>query len=101
MESMVDLDAGLQGAAEAVEARGDDHELLKVGRVIGMHAPVYDVEHRDREDGPPLPGEVSVKGTALAAGGCVSECHGDAQGGIRSKLRLVRRAVELDEYAVE
>ena len=42
-----------------------------------------------------------VQRLAIAAGQCVSEGHGDAQCRIRSEVRLVRRAVQLDEYAVQ
>ena len=48
-KSLVGLRSPPQGLGEGSRADGHDHELLEVDRVVGVHATVEDVHHRDRQ----------------------------------------------------
>ena len=49
LERVEDLRAHLQAAREALGAARDDHELLEVDLVVGVHAAVEHVHHRHRQ----------------------------------------------------
>ena len=93
-----------QRLAEGGEAGRHDHELLEVDVRIGVGAAVEDVHQRHRQhrvgaarEG----GEVGEQRHAARLRHGAGERHRDAQDGVGAESRLVRRAVELDEPAVD
>ena len=50
LQRVVGLGAPAERLGERGRADGDDHELLEVDVVVGVHAAVEDVHHRDGED---------------------------------------------------
>ena len=79
-----------------------DHELLEVDRVVGVRAAVEHVHHRHRQD----VRRRRRRGSATAAGRCSAAAalrrgQRHAEDRVGAEARLVRRAVELDQRAVE
>jgi hypothetical protein len=68
---------------------------------FGVGAAVEHVHHRHRQDVRGLAAEVAPQRQALLHRGRVGGGERDAEDRVRAEARLVRRAVELDERAVE
>ena len=88
-------------SAKRVGADRDDHELLEVDRVVGVRAAVEDVHHRHRQDPRRLAAEVAPQRLVLLGRGRARGGERDAEDRVRAEAALVRRAVELDQRAVE
>ena len=101
LQRVEDLGAELQRLGERGRADGDDHELLEVDRVVGVRAAVEHVHHRDRQHARGLPAEVAPQRLALLGGGGARGGERDAEDRVRAEARLVRRAVEVDQRAIE
>ena len=100
-ERVEDLGAGTERVAESLDADRHDHELLEIGRVLGMLAAVEDVEHRHGQDPRPGPAEVAVERQLMGIRCGMGACQRHAQEGIGTQPALVRRAVELEEHPVD
>ena len=101
LEVVEDLGAHAQRLGEARRADRDDHELLEVDRVVGVRAAVEDVHHRHGQDARRLAAEVAPQRLALLRGRGVRRGERDAEDRVGAEAALVRRAVELDQRAVE
>ena len=86
---------------EARRADRDDHELLEVDRVVGVGAAVEHVHHRHRQDPRRLAAEVAPQRLALLGRRRARRGERDAEDRVGAEARLVRRAVEVDQRAVE
>ena len=95
------LRAHTQALGEAGRARGHDHELLEIGRALGVAAPVEDVEHGHGQALGGGPAEVAVERLFRRIRRRARHRQGDAQRGVRPQPRLVGRAVQLDQQAVD
>ena len=78
-----------------------DHELLEVDLVVGVRAAVEHVHHRHRQDVRRVAAEVAPQRLALLRRRRVrgGQRHGEDRVG--AEARLARRAVELDQQAVD
>ena len=90
-----------QPLPEGRRADRDDHELLEIGRVDRVLAAVEDVDQRHRHDPRAGTAEVSVKRKPDRLGRGVGRRQADAEEGVRSEPRLVRRSVQVDQQTVE
>jgi hypothetical protein len=95
------LGAHPQALGERRRAGGHDHELLEVDLVVGVRAAVEDVHHRHRKDVRALAAEVAPQRQPLLAGGGVGRGERHAEDRVGAEARLVGRAVELDQRAVQ
>jgi hypothetical protein len=95
------LDAGTERFLEAVHAHRRDHELLQVDVVGGMCAAVDDVHQRDRHERGVRSAEVAVQRQAGVHGRGAGGGHGDGEQCVGTEVRLVLRAVQLDERRVD
>ena len=86
---------------ETRRAERQNHELLDVDRVVGVRAPVEDIQHWDREDARIAGAQVSEQGRPRRGRGRARRRHGDRKDRVRPEATLVRRAVERDERGVE
>ena len=84
-----DLGPGAQGLAVGRHPDGHDHELLEVGRVLGVLAAVEDVEHRDRQRPRPRPADVAVERQVVGGRRRVGAGQRDAEDGVRAQAALV------------
>ena len=101
LEAVVDLGADAQRLLEAGGADRHDHELLQVDVVVGVLAAVHDVHHGHRQRERVDAADVLVERQLERRGGGVGGGQRDAEDGVGAELGLVRRAVELDEHAVD
>ena len=101
LQLVVRLRRDPQRLGEAPRARGDDHELLQVDRVVGVDAAVDHVQHRHRQPHDAVGTEVSEERDPLIGGRCLRSRKRDAEDRVRAEPALVRRPVELDHGAVE
>jgi hypothetical protein len=101
LERVEHLGAHAQAVGERAGADRDDHELLEVDRVVGVRAAVEDVHHRHREHARALAAEVAPERLALLRGRRAGGGQRDAEDRVGPQARLVRRAVEVDERAIE
>ena len=101
LQRVEDLGAGLQRAAEALEADRDDHELLEVDRVVGVRAAVQHVHHRHGQHVRGLAAEVAPQRQAVLLRGRLGGGQRHAEDRVRAEARLVRRAVEVDHPPVD
>ncbi len=101
LETVVDLGADAQRLLEAAGADRHDHELLQVDVVVGVLAAVHDVHHRHRQREGVDAADVLVERQLERGGGGVGGRQRDAEDRVGAELGLVRRAVELDEHAVD
>ena len=92
---------GPQRVGEGVDADRHDHELLEVGRVLGVLAAVEDVEHRDRQRRRADAAEVAVQRQVVRRGRRVGAGERDAEDRVGAERALVRRAVELAQQRVD
>ena len=101
LQGLEGLHTDAQGLGERIRARGNEHELLEVERVLRVRAAVDHVHHRHREDvgartaDPAEQRHPCVRGSSLRGG------ERDAQDRIRTETRLVLGSVELDQRLVE
>ncbi len=82
-------------------AERDDHELLEVHVVVRVPAAVQDVHERHRQRHGVHPAEVAVERDLERGGGGLGRRERDAKQRVRAQLALVRRAVQLDQGAVD
>ena len=100
-QARVHLGPRAEGFGEGREADRRDHELLEVDRVVGVRAPVDDVEERDGQRARAGTAEVAVERHVELRGGGMRRRQRDAEHGVRAELGEVRRAVEELEGLVE
>jgi hypothetical protein len=93
--------AGPERFRKAVEAGGDDHELLEIDRVVGVGAAVDDVHHRHRQRAGERAADVAVERHLGGAGGGLGDRQRDAEDRVGAEARLVVAAVDLDQQPVE
>ena len=94
-----DLGAGPQRFGVRPDPDRHDHELLEIGRVLGVLAAIEDVEHRDWQVRRADAAEIAVEREVVGGGGRVGTGQRDAEERVRAEPALVRRAVELDAAA--
>ncbi len=97
LQAVVNLSAPAQSLGEAGRAGGRDHELLQVGGIGGVLAPVEDVHQRHGKSAGRYPAHVAVKGQPQLR--CRRLGHGqrDAQDGVGSQVPLVGCAIQADQ----
>ena len=78
-----------------------DHELLEVDRVVGVGAAVEDVHHRHGQHVRRVAAEVAPQRQPLLGRGGVRGRQRDAEDRVGAQPRLVGRAVEVDQRAIE
>ena len=100
-EALVDLGAPAQAFCKGRGADRHDHELLKVGAVGSMFAPIENVEHRHREGAGIDAAQVPVEGQVEVAGGRLGHSHADRQDGIGPQLALGLGAVQFQHQFVD
>ena len=101
LQRVEDLGAHAQALREARRAERNDHELLEVDRVVGVRAAVEDVHHRHRQHVRRVAAEVAPQGEPLLRRRGVRGRQRDAEDRVGPQPRLVGRAVELDQRAIE
>ena len=101
LQRVEDLGADLQRLGERARPRRHDHELLEVEGVRGVRAAVDDVHHRHGEHDRLLPAQRAVERQARVGRGRLRHGERHAEQGVRAERALVRRAVELDQAAVD
>jgi hypothetical protein len=101
LQRVEDLGPHAQALREARRADGHDHELLEIDRVVGVGAAVEDVHHGHREHVRGVAAQVAPQRLALLGRRGVRGRQGDAEDRVGPQARLVGRAVEVDERAVE
>ena len=96
---------GLGRPSQALAERGRterrDHELLEVGGVDGVLAAVQDVDQWNRQSARARSAEVAVERQPDSLGRSVRGRQADSEERVGAELRLVRRAVKVDEQPVE
>ncbi len=85
---------------ERRRADREDHELLKVDRVVGVRAAIDDIHHRRRQNSSHGAADVAVKRQARSFRRRLGDGKRDAENCVRAELRFVFRAVELDQRLV-
>ena len=98
---MVDLGAHLQRLREGAGADGRDHELLKIDRVVGVHAAVEHVHRRHRQHPRLGAAEVPPQRFARFGGRGARDGERHAEDGVGAEPRLAVGAVEREERLVE
>jgi hypothetical protein len=82
-------------------AEGNNHEFLKVDRVVGMHATIDDIHHRHRQNMRLDAADVAVKRQAGDIRRRLGGGERDSQNGVGAEPCLVRRAIERDHRRVD
>src|SRR5579884_51296 len=101
LQRVIGLGRDPQALGEGPGAGRDEHELLQVDRVVGVHAAVDHVQQRDGQRRRLLAAEMAEERDARGRGGRLGRGERDAEDRVRAEPALVRRPVELDEAAVE
>ena len=96
----VDADGGFERFGVAVEAVGDDEEVLKLDVGAGVEAAGEDIDHRDRESGAAL-GEGFEEGLAAGLADGAGDGATDAEEGVGAEVGFLRGAVEFDHLVVD
>jgi hypothetical protein len=99
-QGMEDLRPCPQGLREALRADWQDHELLKVDRIIGMGAAIDDIHHRDGQNPGRRP-HIAVKRQLACLRRRLGDGQRHAEDRVRPEPRLVGRAVERDHRLVD
>ena len=100
-QGMEHLSAHAQGLGEGVRAGGDEHELLDVDGIVGVHPAVDDVHQGDRQHPRRHAADIAVERQGRILGRGLGGGEADAQDGVGAQPALVRRAVELDHRRIE
>ena len=95
------FDAHAQRFGELARAVGDDHELLRIHRIVGVRAAVEDVHQWNRQQIGADATQVSIERRDLRMRGSARGGHGHGQDRVRAQLGFVRRAVQLDHRAID
>ena len=90
LQVVVGLGAPAQRLGERRGPDRDDHELLDVDVVVGVHAAVEHVHHRNRQHVGADPADVAVQGQADLVGRGVGHRERDAEDGVGAEAGLVR-----------
>ena len=98
---MEHLGPGAQRLVEGRQPERDDHELLDLEAVVGVHAAVEDVHERRRQDARLHAAEVAPERQPHRVGRRARDRHRDAEDGVRAELALVRRAVGVEQHLVD
>ena len=77
-----------------------DHEFLDVDRVVGVHPAIDDVHHRYRQRAREHATDIAVERLVELSGRGLGAGQADTEHGIGAEPTLVRRAVEVDQGAV-
>jgi hypothetical protein len=85
----------------ALGADRQDHEFLHVDGVIGVGAAIDDVHHRHRQDVGVGAADIAIKRQFARLRGGLGNRQRDAEDGIGAEARLVGRAVEFDQGAID
>ena len=101
LERVEDLRARAQALRERRRADRHDHELLEVDRVVGVGAAVEHVHHRHRQHVRRLAAQVAPQRQVLLGRGRARGGQRHAEDRVGAQARLVGRAVEVDQRAVE
>ena len=96
-----DLGAHAQRLGEAIGLHRHDHEFLDVDRIVGMRAAVDDVHHRHRQQRGLAAADIAVERQAAVHRRGLGDGERDAEDRVGAEAALVRRAVELDQGAVD
>ena len=97
---MENFRAHAQRLAKGFRAHRHDHEFLDVDRGVRVRTTVHDVHHRHRQHLGIRAANVFVKGQAQRVRRRMGSCERHTQNGIRTQLRLVLRAIELEHRRV-
>ncbi len=93
--------AHAQGFRKLGRAVRDDHELLRVHRIVGMRAAVENVHQRDGQQVGRDAAQIAIQRRHLRLRGGARGSHGDRQDRVGAELGFVRRAVEGDHGAID
>jgi hypothetical protein len=96
LQRVVNLGPPAERLGEGRRADGGDHELLDVHVVVGVRATVQDVHQRDGQHVRVRSAEVAEQWKAAGVRGGPGDGHADADDGVRTEPRLVRRPVEIN-----
>ena len=94
LEHVVGLRPPLQRLGVGRGAHRHEHELLQVDVVVGVHAAVDDVHHRDRQHVGVGPADVPVQRQLQLVGGSLGRRQGRAQDGVGTQAAFVVGAIE-------
>ena len=101
LERVERLRAPAHRLGERRRADRQDHELLKVDRIVGMDAAIDDVHLRRRQDPGHRSADVAIKRQARSLRRRLGDGERDAEDRVGAELRLVLRAVERDHRLVD
>uniref|UniRef100_A0A0N4ZDA9 LigA n=1 Tax=Parastrongyloides trichosuri TaxID=131310 RepID=A0A0N4ZDA9_PARTI len=101
LQGVEDFRAHAQGFREALGAHRQDHEFLKINRVIRMCAAVDDVHHWHRQDMGVDAADIAVERQAGRNGAGLGHGQRHAQHGVGAQARLVLGAVQFDQGFVD
>ena len=100
-KSVEDFGAGANRLGHRGGTDRHHHEFLNVDRVVGMNPAVDDVHHRHRQGAREDAADIAVERLREVGGGRLGAGEADAEDRVGAEPGLVRRAVELDQHAVE
>jgi hypothetical protein len=101
LERVEDLVRDAQALGEGVCSAGNEHELLEVERVVGVRAPVDDVQHRHREHVRVLAADPAVERNARLRCCRLRRSQRGTEDRVRAETALVRRPVERDQRRID
>src|SRR5579872_1792173 len=101
VERMEGLCTVAQSLAKCRRAVWDDHELLKVERVLRMLTAIDDVHHGDRQLRGRTTTQITIERYACSRSRGARDSHRDAKDGVRAEPGLVFGAVERDERSID
>ena len=101
LECLEYLDTHAQPFGKARRADRHDHEFLEVDGVVGMHAAIDDVHHRDRQEPRRGSADIAVERLLARGGRRLRGRERDAENGIGAEPALVGGAVEPDHDLVD
>ena len=77
------------------------HEFLKIDGVVGMFAAVNDVHHRHRQHMRAHAADIAVKRQTARVSCGFRNCKANPQNCVRTEVRLVGRAIEIDHHRID
>ena len=101
LQGVEDFGAHAHGVRKRLGARGQDHELLDVDRIVCVGAAVDDVHHRGRQDAGRDAAQIAIKFLIGRQGAGLGDRQRHAQDRIGAQTALVGRAVQFDHRLVD
>ena len=91
----------MRSASENFVAVRNDHELLRIDRIVGVRSAVQDVHHWNRQHARRHAADIAVERLSVRLRGSARGRHRNGENCIRAELAFVRSSIERDHRVID